>query len=166
MAGSEKRAALAALRHRLEVEPSVTAVLEDWCLARGIGEGALRSLQLGTVAAAPDTARLCDALGAEAAEVVLHRRIRLMRGTVPLLWADNWYRPALLSAPMRAAFEDGETPFGPAIAALSPIRRLLSSTTAGGEDGVVLRLEAALVLPSGAAVSVVRERLLDTLLPA
>lgn len=154
------------LRARLETEPSVTAVLDDWCARHGIGEGPLRSVRLDVVDALPSDPILARALGATPGERVVHRRIRLMRGAVPLLVADNWYRPALLPAAMRAAFEEGDTPFGPAIATLDPRRRLIGSTAGGvsaAEGTVILTLEAALVLPDGRPVSVVRERLLSTL---
>lgn len=94
---------------------SVTAALQVWCELRGIGAGDLHSdvkpesgkLQL------PDLGE--GILKPRAGESVRHRAITLMRGTVPLLDADNWYLPERLPLRARVLLETTDKPFGAAL---------------------------------------------------
>lgn len=103
---------------------SATATLQAWCDHHGGGRKILAHRVRGQDKAATAEDRL--ALGAGPGEPLAYRRVQLTCGDKVLSEADNWYRPALLSADMNRALEETETPFGVVVRPLNFRRRTLS----------------------------------------
>jgi chorismate-pyruvate lyase len=156
---AEERAA--ALAAQLVAAPSVTAGLQAWCEARGIGEGPIRVLSR---AGGVPPAGLVALLGAPAGEALSYRRVVLGRGGIALAEAELLYRGSVLTAEMREAVARGTVPFGAIVAPLSPRRETMSQDIDGAEGALPLRLTAKLVLPCGAALAAVDEVFLPSLL--
>jgi chorismate-pyruvate lyase len=150
-----------ALAAHLCAAPSVTAGLQAWCEARGIGEGPIRVLaRSGGVA----PASLQALLGAPAGEELCYRRVVLGRGEIALAEAELLYRAALLTPDMRQAIARGTTPFGTIVSPLAPRRETLGCEVASNAGAVPLRLRARLVLPCGTGLAAVDEAFLPVLL--
>lgn len=153
--------AAAALASHLLAAASVTAGLQSWCEARGIGEGPIRVLSR---AGGEPPAGLVALLGATAGEALAYRRVVLGRGGIALAEADLLYRCAALTAEMREAVARGTTPFGAIVSPLSPRRETVTYAVGGPDGALPLRLTARLVLPCGAALAAVDEAFLPSLL--
>lgn len=151
----------AALAGHLLAAASVTAGLQSWCEARGIGEGPIRVLSR---AGGEPPASLVTLLGAAAGEALSYRRVVLGRGGIALAEADLLYRCAALTAEMREAVARGAKPFGAIVAPLSPRRDTATCAVGQPDDALPLRLTARLVLPCGAALAAVDEAFLPSLL--
>jgi hypothetical protein len=54
-----------------------------------------------------------------------YRQVQLMRGTLPLAMAENWYVPQRLTAAMNDRLQTTNAPFGTVVAPLHPCRRTL-----------------------------------------
>lgn len=157
---------------------SATLTLERWCGAHG-----LASPPTVTAARVPEAETPADdavrrQLGADAAETVRHRHVRLSCGGHVLSEADNFYLPALLTPEMNRVLDGTDTAFGRAVAALRFVRRTLSAellwhplpegwdrgaalppARPGGLDvpADVLRHRAILMLPDGRPFSALVE---------
>lgn len=159
-----------ALSSRLLMTQLATTALEDWCRARGLGSGRItvrRHEQPAPAVLDPDS---LAALGGDARGTTL-RRVDIRRGGIVLVDAVNWYFADRLTAAMRERLR-GDTPFGEAIAALTPRRRTFHVSVAPADvveaairepgpdaDAVhVFEHRAALDLPDGTPVAVVHER--------
>jgi chorismate-pyruvate lyase len=151
----------AALAAQLTAAPSVTAGLQAWCEARGIGEGPIRVLSR---AGGRPPAGLVALLGAPEGEALSYRRVVLGRGGIALAEAELLYRAAALPAEMREAVARGAVPFGTIVAPLSPRRETVSQEIGADEGCLPLRLRARLRLPCGTALAAVDEAFLPALL--
>lgn len=151
----------AALAAHLLAAPSVTAGLQSWCEARGIGEGPIRVLSR---AGGTPPAALVALLGAAGAEPLTYRRVVLGRGGIALAEAELLFRTAALTAEMRAAVARGMEPFGAIVAPLSPRRETVSQEAGASDAALPLRLRAKLILPCGGALAAVDEAFLPALL--
>jgi chorismate-pyruvate lyase len=155
------RSTAAALADHLLAATSVTAGLQSWCEARGIGEGPIRVLSR---AGGEPPAGLVALLGAVAGEALSYRRVVLGRGGIALAEAELLYRSAALTTEMREAVARGTTPFGAIVSPLSPRRDTVTCAVGGHDGALALRLKARLVLPCGAALAAVDEAFLPSLL--
>jgi chorismate-pyruvate lyase len=111
---------------RLLVARTATAALEAWCAERKLAiDGTIKArIVTGTVKPPTEEQRLRLQIGAD--EPTTYRRVELVCGEHVLSEADNWYVPSRLTAEMNATVETTDTPFGRAVAALSPYRRTIS----------------------------------------
>lgn len=106
---------------------SVTAALQVWCEVRGLGEGDLHSDVKPESGQKPLPPLGVEILKPKPDETVRHRAITLMRGTVPLLDADNWYLPERLPLRARVLLDTTDTPFGAALAGTLQNRETFSA---------------------------------------
>lgn len=155
-------AAARALSAEILRGPTATAGLTRWCAARGLGEGPVRVDPLpdpapGEIPAA-DAAALEAALALGPGETLLRRRVRLRRGAVAISTADNWFAPDRLPAPIRAALETTDTPFGALVAPLSPWRKTLDRRFPTDPTGPVLEHLAVVLDSAGRPLCAVLER--------
>lgn len=109
-----------ALNARLLAGPTATGVLQQWCDEHDVGAKVRAEVRRRAVRA-PDAAQRAR-LAVSADEPVAYRHVRLSCGKWLLSEAENWYVPSRLTPAMNAALAGGDTPFGAAIAALSPRR--------------------------------------------
>jgi chorismate-pyruvate lyase len=114
------RADYDALNARLLAGLTATGVLQQWCDEHGVGAKVRAEVRRGAVRE-PDAAQRAR-LAVSADEPVAYRHVRLSCGKWLLSEAENWYVPSRLTPAMNAALAGGDTPFGAAIAALSPHR--------------------------------------------
>jgi chorismate-pyruvate lyase len=106
---------------------SATATLERWCGDHALApEPRVVAEVLAGEPRAP-TAEQRQRLGADSAEVVRYRRVRLRCGNHVLSEAENWYLPARLTPEMNHALETGNTPFGRVVAPLQPYRQTFAA---------------------------------------
>jgi hypothetical protein len=111
---------------RLRAGPSATAVLEDWCRARGLAQAP--GLIAHPVAAPerPASPAQRERLAVPREALVRYRRVRLTCGALVLSEAENWYVPSRLTPAMNRLLQTSEVPFGRVVHDLSPTRRNLS----------------------------------------
>ncbi len=107
---------------------SATATLERWCGAHGMAAEPKVVAHLVHDSEKPPPAELRTLLGAGAGETIRYRRVELSCGEHVLSEADNWYLPARLTSEMNDTLEQGDMPFGRAVAALRFRRRTLTAT--------------------------------------
>ena len=145
------------------VAPDRLGAFEAELLAGGIATRVLEARAGGRVRAEAIgrssvvlTPALRDALDCAANEAVAHRRTRLLHGDVLLSEAELWYLPARLTAAMNHALAVTDTPFGAAIADLSPTRRTLSVDRLGDADRV-LRVRAVVLAGDGRPLALAEE---------
>ncbi|WP_414476370.1 hypothetical protein [Microvirga sp. M2] len=113
------------LSARLIAGATATETLLAWCEEHGLAEGPItveRQQQL-VLSAVPYEVRA--ALGPASNEAVHYRQVRLVRGSVPLAVAENWFLPDRLTANMNEVLNQSTIPFGTVIAPLRPSRRTL-----------------------------------------
>jgi hypothetical protein len=121
-----QQALLESLNGELLSHDSATGVLQGWCDERRLAPGRrIIARRVTGPDLAPDPAVL-TALAASPGEPIRHRRVELACGGHVLSVADNWYRPARLTAAMNQRLETTQTPFGVAVADLHFHRRTLA----------------------------------------
>ena len=102
------------------------------------------------------------ALALDPRETIHYRQVRLMRGTLPLATAENWFVPQRLTAAMNEALDETGTPFGTVIAPLRPVRRILAASVQPQPE-IILEHVALIRSGSGAALALVKEGYLPDL---
>jgi hypothetical protein len=104
-----------------------TETLLAWCEEHGLSQGPItvECQQRLALSAVPDEVRAT--LGPAAHEAVHYRQVRLMRGSLALATAENWFVPQRLTADMNETLNQTEIPFGTVIAPLRPFRRTLAA---------------------------------------
>ncbi len=158
-----------ALSDRILAGPTATAALLDWCERHGIAEGPIRVVHLRGHRR-PDPGQAArEALQLDADERLAYRSVQLLRGDVPLAWAENWFVPDRLPAPIGRALESSDVPFGRVVAPLWPRRRNLAVRfigleTRGRSGATVLEHEAVLSDRHGRPLCLVHERYCAALL--
>jgi hypothetical protein len=101
-------------------------------------------------------------LHAAPSEPIRYRRVALACGEHVLSNADNWYRPAALTAVMNAELDTTDHPFGAVVRPLGFHRHTLSaqiliSANDRRTPDAIIRHEAVLETPDGAPFSLVIE---------
>ena len=127
MTGASDTAALVwALNTRLIAGATATETLLAWCDEHGLSEGPItvEIRQRFAPALVPDA--VLPALELGPGETIHYRQVRLMRGSLPLAAAENWFVPQRLTAAMNEALLRTNVPFGQVIAPLQPLRRTLA----------------------------------------
>lgn len=156
------RACVHALSDRILAGPTATAALLDWCEMRGIAEGPIRVVQLPAPENSDPGPDVRGALGLDRGARLAYRSVQLLRGNVPLAWAENWFVPDRLPAPIARALATSDVPFGRVVAPLWPRRRNLAVRFIGGdpegEGATVLEHEAVLSDRYGRPLCLVHER--------
>ncbi len=120
----EALASMETLNAELLASRSATATLETWCGDHDLGGKITAALAPGVERPPGEAQR--RALGVEAGEPVKFRHVKLACGGHVLSEADNWYVPARLTPDMNRLLDTTDTPFGKAVAALTPTRRTLA----------------------------------------
>ena len=126
-----------ALNTRLIASATATETLLAWCEEHGLSDGPITVdvRQRFAPAVVPDG--VLPALGLDPGETIHYRQVRLMRGTLPLAMAENWFVPQRLTAAMtealnrdRDSFRDRDHTAAPASVAswLRPSSRSLRSS--------------------------------------
>ncbi|QRM32258.1 hypothetical protein [Microvirga sp. VF16] len=120
---SDTEALVWALSTRLIASASATDTLLAWCEEHGLSHGPITVdvRQRFAPAIVPD--EVMAALGPTAPEAVHYRQVRLMRGSLALAAAENWFVPQRLTAAMNETLNQTSIPFGTVIAPLHPVRR-------------------------------------------
>lgn len=162
-----------ALNERLLGATSATAVLNDWAALRGFPGGPIRAERQFAASLGDD---LLEALGASRFERVRHRRVRLFRGDLALVEADNRFLPDRLPPGLERELDVTTTPFGALIAPLSPSRRTFhvafpeeirlacgAGPSPDPQRAIVLEHKAVVLDRGGRALAAVHERYLGTL---
>ncbi len=113
------------LSTRLIAGATATETLLAWCEEHGLSQGPItvERRQHGVLSAVPDEVKA--ALGPAADETVHYRQVRLMRGSLRLAAAENWFVSQRLTQSMNEVLNQTEIPFGTVIAPLHPSRRTL-----------------------------------------
>lgn len=114
---------VAVLNAELLSHDSATLALERWCRANGLACDGAVAAQLVSAADAEPTAEQRSLLRIGPAELVRHRRVRLLFGQRLLSEAENWYVPGRLTPAMRWRLDRTTVPFGRVVRALR-FRRL------------------------------------------
>jgi len=103
---------------------SATFTLDKWCADHKLAAADTRiHAHLVRGVDKPVTDEQRQRLQVDADEPVKFRHVELVCGDRVLSEADNWYVPARLTPEMNRLLETTDTPFGRAIAALTPFRR-------------------------------------------
>jgi chorismate-pyruvate lyase len=124
-APSDTEALIWALSTRLIANASATDTLLAWCEEYGLSYGpiALDVRQRFAPAIVPD--EVMAVLDPAPGTTIHYRQVQLMRGTLPLVMAENWYVPQRLMAGMNERLQTTNAPFGTVVAPLRPCRRTL-----------------------------------------
>ena len=180
----EAWAQLQAFNAELLSHDSATQTLQHWCDVHGNAPGqkiVARRIEIDRPAGPAERADL----GVGPEEPLKYRRVELACGDRVLSRADNWYRPARLTAEMNQLLDATQTPFGVVVRSLNYRRRTLSSEVlfrplppdwealpappepVGAVLVIppeVLRHRAVLSTPDGVAFSLVQETYTDQVL--
>ncbi|EIM30966.1 hypothetical protein [Microvirga lotononidis] len=143
-----------ALNTRLIAGATATETLLAWCEEHGLPDGPITVDVHQRFAPAIIPEYVLPALALDPGETVHYRQVQLMRGTLPLATAGNWFVPQRLTAAMNEALNMTETPFGRVIAPLRPVRRILEQVAlirSGSEPALALVKEGYLLALVSAA---------------
>ena len=106
---------------------SATATLEKWCRDHALATEPRVVAEVVAGEPRAPGAEQRQRLGADSAEVVGYRRVRLRCGGHVLSEAENWYLPGRLTPEMNRLLETSDTPFGRVVAPLEPYRRTFAA---------------------------------------
>ncbi len=122
---SDTEALVWALSTRLIASATATDTLLAWCEEYGLSHGPISVdvRQRFAPSVVPD--EVMAALSPVTPEAVHYRQVRLMRESLALAAAENWFVPQRLPADMNEALNQTDVPFGTVIAPLHPVRRTL-----------------------------------------
>jgi hypothetical protein len=182
-AQSTPHALIQKLSTRLIAGATATETLLAWCGAHGLSQGPItvERRQHGVLSDVPDEVRA--ALSPAADETVHYRHVQIMRGTLPLATAENWFVPQRLAAGMNDGLQTTDVPFGTVIAPLHPSRRTLvadarpfSDTSAENPRAlsglayqlhpeIILEHKAVILSGSGTTLALVKESFFSELVP-
>ncbi|NEU10855.1 hypothetical protein G3T14_01745 [Methylobacterium sp. BTF04] len=156
------------LSRRLLSGHSATAILEAWCVERGLSGPAIVAERVDGADRALDEDRQ-RLFQLAPGETLRYRRVRLSCGPHTLSEADNWYVPARLTREMNRLLDATQLPFGRVVHPLAPTRRnldlrLLWSEGTLGPDDALFAIEALLSTPDGIPFCEVHETYLGAVL--
>lgn len=136
-AGSAARALAEALSARILASGSATDALRLWCDEHGLSGGAIAAVCRRQRPAGAVDAAILAMLRPLPGERLCHRSVRLGRGGVVLVEADNWFLPPRLASGMVRLLAETDRPFGAVVAPLAPSRRtfLVRIPEEGGAAG-------------------------------
>ena len=153
---SDTAALVWALNTRLIAGATATDTLLAWCDEHGLSEGPItvEISQSFAPAVVPD--EVLPALELDPSDTIHYRQVRLMRGSLPLAAAENWFVPQRLTAAMNEALIETNVPFGRVIAPLQPARRLLAVHPQPHAE-IILHHSAVILSKPGTALAFVKE---------
>ena len=157
MTGASDTAALVwALNTRLIAGATATDTLLAWCDEHGLSAGPItvEIEQHFAPAVVPD--EVLQALELDPGDTIHYRQVRLMRGSLALAAAENWFVPQRLTAAMNEALIETNVPFGRVIAPLQPARRLLAVHPQPHAE-IILHHSAVILSKPGTALAFVKE---------
>jgi hypothetical protein len=160
---------------RLTSGATATETLLAWCEEHGLSQGPITAevRQRFSPTVVPDN--VLTTLEPAPGTTIHYRQVQLMRGTLHLATAENWFVPQRLTAAMNDRLQTKHVPFGTVIAPLNPFRRTLAVRSAPFTSGpplpparlggspqdlhpeIVLEHTAVILSSSGAALAFVRE---------
>lgn len=150
-----KTDALTRLQADLAGRESATQVLTRWCGDLHLATPPqIRAVRVHQEKQAPLWVR--RALKTSLHEKLRYRRVQLMCGAHTLSEADNWYRPARLTADMNTVLDTTDRPFGAVVRPLN-FHRTALSRIAHADANTPLRLTAVLKTPDDVPFSLVVE---------
>jgi hypothetical protein len=163
------------LSTRLIGGATATETLLAWCEEHGLSHGPITVDVRQRFSPAVVADDVLTALEPVFGETIHYRQVRLMRGSLPLVAAENWFVPQRLAAGMNDLLQTTDAPFGTVIAPLHPSRRTLAAragplTTDPAEDPerpsdlahpsrpeIILEHIAVILSESGTALALVKE---------
>ena len=153
---SDTAALVWALNTRLIAGATATETLLAWCEEHGLSEGPItvEIRQRFAPALVPDA--VVPALELDPGETIHYRQVRLMRGSLPLAAAENWFVPQRLTAAMNEALIRTNVPFGRVIAPLQPARRTLAANPQPHAE--IILVQSAVILSKARDRPGARER--------
>ena len=153
---SDTAALVWALNTRLIAGATATETLLAWCDEHGLSEGPItvEIRQRFAPALVPD--EVLPALEPGPGDGIHYRQVRLMRGSLPLAAAENWFVPQRLTADMNEALNRTNVPFGHVIAPLQPLRRTLAVNPQPHAE-IILVHSAVILSRLGTALALVKE---------
>jgi hypothetical protein len=160
---------------RLTSGATATETLLAWCEEHGLSQGPITAevRQRFSPTVVPDN--VLTTLEPAPGTTIHYRQVQLMRGTLHLATAENWFVPQRLTAAMNDRLQTKHVPFGTVIAPLNPFRRTLAVRSAPFTSGspitparlegssrdphpeIILEHTAVILGSSGAALAFVRE---------
>jgi hypothetical protein len=144
------------LSTRLISGATATETLLAWCDEHGLADGPItvEIRQRFSPAVVPDD--VLPALNLDPCEAISYRHIQLMRGSLPLAAAENWFVPQRLTADMNEALIRTNVPFGRVVAPLHPFRRTLAAHLPSHTETILVH-KAVILSSAGAALACVKE---------
>jgi hypothetical protein len=144
------------LSMRLIAGATATETLLAWCDEHGLSDGPItvEIRQRFSHAVVPDD--VLPALKLDPCEGISYRHVQLMRGSLPLASAENWFVPQRLTADMNAALNRTNVPFGRVVAPLHPFRRTLAAHLPSHSE-IILVHKAVIFSNTGTALALVNE---------
>jgi hypothetical protein len=144
------------LSMRLIAGATATETLLAWCDEHGLSEGPItvEIRQRFAPAIVPDD--VLPALKLDPGEGISYRHVQLMRGSLPLAAAENWFVPQRLTADMNEALIGTIVPFGRVVAPLHPFRRTLAAHLPSHSE-IILLHQAVILSNTGTALAFVKE---------
>jgi len=154
---------------------TATGTLQAWCEEHHLSKGPISIICRHHAPASRIDDDILDQLEARPREPIWYRRVQLVRGSLPLSEAENWFVPQRLPPEIAEVLATTDVPFGQAIAPLKPFRRTLSVRVPALRPGcsaeqlsgmcrierrlpaVVLEHEAVVLGKIGTPLAVVRE---------
>jgi hypothetical protein len=153
---SDTAALVWALNTRLIAGATATDTLLAWCEEHGLSEGPITVAMHQQFAPAVVPDDVLSALEFDPGDTIHYRRVRLMRGALPLAAAENWFVPQRLTADMNQALTETNVPFGRVIAPLQPLRRTLAADLQPHAE-IILEQSAVILSKAGTALAFVKE---------
>ncbi|WP_414476269.1 hypothetical protein [Microvirga sp. M2] len=114
------------LSARLIQGSTATGTLQAWCEEHHLSSGPISVLCHHHAPAFRIDDDILGKLEARPGETTWYRRVQLVRGSLLLSEAENWFIPQRLPPEMADILSTTDIPFGRAIAPLKPFRRTLS----------------------------------------
>jgi hypothetical protein len=153
---SDAAALVWALNTRLIASATATEALLAWCEEHGLSDGPItvEIRQRFAPALVPD--EVLPALKLDPGEAIHYRQVQLMRGSLPLAAAENWFVLQRLTADMNEALNGTNLPFGRVIAPLQPFRRTLAANLQPHAE-IILVHSAVILNKLGTALALVKE---------
>jgi hypothetical protein len=144
------------LSARLIAGATATQTLLAWCDEHSLSEGPITVAIRQCFSPAVVPGDVLPALRLDPGEGISCRHVRLMRGSLPLAAAENWFVPQRLTADMNEALIRTDVPFGRVVAPLRPLRRTLAAHLPSYSE-IVLVHKAVILSSAGAALAYVKE---------
>jgi len=155
-AQSQIPAVIQDLSARLISGATATETLLAWCDEHGLSEGPItvNIRQRFAPAVVPDD--VLPPLRLDPCEAISYRQVQLMRGSLPLAAAENWFVPQRLTEGMNEALIRTNAPFGRVVGPLHPFRCTLAAHLPSHSE-IILVHKAVILSNAGTALAFVKE---------